>query len=466
MIVAKCPLISVIMPVYNGDDYFEFALASVLQQTWENFEIIVVDDGSSDPRRVERLCYSSGPKVKYFYQENTGVAGALQHGIRAMQGDIFTWLSHDDLFHPNKLKRQVEYFARLNNPDAILFSDYNLIDEAGVKVGEIRAPRNELVEAPQKAILNGRVNGCTIFIPRHVLESSPGFDERWRYTQDYRLWNELLKSYDFFHQPEILVDYRIHASQGSNNPEAIAEADELWIDMASDRTEFERVSMYGSSYQFFSKLADHLSASPYRVAEKWLRDRAATAVQESMLTTIFVDPVTTEQVIAFAETQMTPRHVRTEYLWRDQPNLPIWRLPPGKSGPINTMVKSVTKADFLNDCVRLSYGDYVTFAGPMTPKSAAEKVAGLVMLHHLGNTVGLTNLAAGTPIEPRDLLIFDSSPPFYALHNWIFHRIELTRGPAFRHDLIETGECGMLALLVAGSKPVGLFERSLVASVS
>jgi glycosyltransferase involved in cell wall biosynthesis len=52
MIAANCPLISVIMPVYTGDDYFEFALASVLKQTWENFEIIVVDDGSSDPRQV------------------------------------------------------------------------------------------------------------------------------------------------------------------------------------------------------------------------------------------------------------------------------------------------------------------------------------------------------------------------------------------------------------------------------
>lgn len=454
------------MPVYNGDDYFELALSSVLQQTWENFEVIVVDDGSSDPRKTERICKSSGPKVKYFYQENKGVAGALQHGIRAMQGDVFTWLSHDDLFHPNKLTRQVQYFGRLSNPDAILFCDYNLINESGVKVGEIRAPLNDLVEAPQKAILNGRVNGCTIFIPRHVLESSPGFDERWRYTQDYRLWNELLKSYDFFHQPEILVDYRIHASQGSNNPEAIAEADKLWVDMASDRTEFERVLMYGSSYQFFSGLADHLSASPYRMAEKWLRGRAATAVQESMLTTIFVDPVTSEQVIAFAETQMTPRHARTEYLWRDQRDLSIWRLPLGKTGAINTTVNSLTKADFLNDSVRLSCGDYVTFAGPMTPKSAAEKIAGLTMLHRLGNTVGLTNLAAGTPIKPRDLLIFDTSPPFFALHNWIFHRIELLRGPPFRNDLIETGDCGMLALLAAGSKPVGLFEPSLTASVS
>lgn len=106
------PLVSVIIPVYNGARYLRAALDSVFAQTYRPLEVIVVDDGSSDESGA---IAQSFPEVHYIRQENQGVAAARNHGIDAAHGDFYAFLDQDDLWTPEKLKLQIEYL--LNNPD-------------------------------------------------------------------------------------------------------------------------------------------------------------------------------------------------------------------------------------------------------------------------------------------------------------------------------------------------------------
>jgi glycosyltransferase involved in cell wall biosynthesis len=106
------PLVSVIIPVYNGARYLRAALESVFAQTYRPFEVIVVDDGSIDDSGAIAQSFSD---VSYIRQENQGVAVARNHGIEAAQGEFFAFLDQDDLWTSEKLKLQVEYL--LNNQD-------------------------------------------------------------------------------------------------------------------------------------------------------------------------------------------------------------------------------------------------------------------------------------------------------------------------------------------------------------
>jgi glycosyltransferase involved in cell wall biosynthesis len=280
------PRVSIIMPVYNGGSYFRMALRSALAQDYPDFEIIAVDDGSDDDGEVMRIARGGGPRVKYIRQSNRGVAGALNTGIEAMTGDIFCWLSHDDLFLPDKLRKQANYHQRLGDPDGILFSDYDVIGPAGELLQTVRADRQRLMKAPMLALLTGSINGCTLFAPKAVIKNAGPFEEHYRYVQDYRVWNRVLGNGEFYHQPEVTVQYRVHPEQGSHKPGAITEGDDLWIAMMEDRSEIERVQMYGSALRFYSELARHLEGSPYCRASKHAHKRAQQAISETRVTLI------------------------------------------------------------------------------------------------------------------------------------------------------------------------------------
>ena len=88
------------------------AIDSALAQTYRNIEIIVVNDGSNDNGETERIALSYGDKIRYFHKENGGVSSALNLGIQNMQGEYFSWLSHDDKYSPKKIENQVNALAK------------------------------------------------------------------------------------------------------------------------------------------------------------------------------------------------------------------------------------------------------------------------------------------------------------------------------------------------------------------
>src|SRR5579862_6874144 len=101
---AFLPLVSIVIPVYNGANYLRAAINSALAQTYKNIEVIVVNDGSRDDGQTDAIAKEYGDRVRYFSKENGGCGSALNFGIANMRGDYFSWLSHDDTYLPRKIE--------------------------------------------------------------------------------------------------------------------------------------------------------------------------------------------------------------------------------------------------------------------------------------------------------------------------------------------------------------------------
>lgn len=214
----KNPLVSIIIPVYKGANYLAEAIDSALAQTYKNIEIIVINDGSPDDGATERVALSYGNKIHYIFQKNGGVSSALNTGIREMKGEYFSWLSHDDLYEPTKIEKQVALIQEHN--DIILCSG-SLMDENRkpmphpVKTLEGRLNNIQLFNA---FLHDYALNGLGFLIPKHVFDEVGIFDESMRYLQDLDMWLRVLMhdKYTIVCQKDLLVITRIHRGQQTN----------------------------------------------------------------------------------------------------------------------------------------------------------------------------------------------------------------------------------------------------------
>ena len=113
------PSVTILIPVYNGSNFIKQAIESAINQTYTNIEIIVIDDGSTDKGKTEKAVKSFGKKVKYIKKENGGVASALNRGIKEATGEYISWLSHDDIYLPNKIEKEIEVLNNLADKNTI-----------------------------------------------------------------------------------------------------------------------------------------------------------------------------------------------------------------------------------------------------------------------------------------------------------------------------------------------------------
>lgn len=213
------PLVSIIIPVYNGSNYLKESIESALAQTYKNIEVIVVNDGSSDEGKTENIAISYGDKIRYFLKENGGVATALNYGIEKMNGDWFSWLSHDDLYLPTKIESQISKLVNndFNKKSTIISCKTGLIKENGEAIFHPKKFYEGFYcgEEMFKELCNGRIlGGCSLLIPKIALEKVGGFSAEYRFIQDWVCWVELaLKNNDFYLYEEELVKSRVHGNQ-------------------------------------------------------------------------------------------------------------------------------------------------------------------------------------------------------------------------------------------------------------
>lgn len=223
----KNPLVSIVIPVYKGANYLAEAIDSALAQTYNNIEIVVVNDGSPDDGATERVALSYGKKIRYIYQNNGGVASALNTGIREMKGDYFSWLSHDDLYEPTKIEKQV---ALIQGHNDIILCSGSLMDENRkpmphpVKTLEGRLNNIQLFNA---FLHDYTLNGLGFLIPKHVFYEVGTFDESMRYLQDLDMWLRVLmhSKYTIVCQKELFVITRIHKGQQTNTISNVFDVD-------------------------------------------------------------------------------------------------------------------------------------------------------------------------------------------------------------------------------------------------
>jgi len=238
------PKISIIIPVYNGSDYLSQAIDSALAQSYGNIEILVINDGSQDSGETERIALSYGDRIRYFAKGNGGVASALNLGIREMTGDYFSWLSHDDLYCPNKVETQVLNLKAIGQSRAILYSDYSVFSDCASEAKEIPLPEVPPDQFRYFITVNNSLHGCTLLIPRTAFDECGLFNAELHTTQDYDLWFRMAERFSFIHIPVTLVKARIHAKQGTFKMKklALTECDDLLKGFVDSLSESEMTS--------------------------------------------------------------------------------------------------------------------------------------------------------------------------------------------------------------------------------
>lgn len=216
------PLVSIIIPVYNGSNYVSEAIDSALSQTYKNIEIIVVNDGSKDDGATEQICLSYGNKIRYIYKANGGVSSALNVGIQNMKGVFFSWLSHDDKYESDKIEKQIEMLnVYKHNQPKVLLCESKQIDAYGNNIkGSLRHKRfASLGIYPAETVLEnlltqGAFCGCALLIHKSVFQKCGLFNEQLRYSQDALMWYKIcLMGFDLAYSPEICVCNRVHNKQ-------------------------------------------------------------------------------------------------------------------------------------------------------------------------------------------------------------------------------------------------------------
>ncbi|MFB3903307.1 MAG: glycosyltransferase family 2 protein [Acidobacteriota bacterium] len=212
------PSVSVVIPAFNQAGYLADAIQSVLAQTYSDYEIIVVDDGSTDETRA--VVESQGPGIRYVWQENQGLAGARNTGIREARGRYVALLDSDDAWLPSFLSSMM-WLAESRREATVFYCGVIYIDERGCDLpqsGHTRVlPRHELYET---LLRYNFLIPSTIVMDRSAIVSAGLFDPAFRRLQDWELWIRLLRQgRTFAGLDECLVRYRIHKRSLSTDPE-------------------------------------------------------------------------------------------------------------------------------------------------------------------------------------------------------------------------------------------------------
>ena len=202
------PTVSVVIPAFNASPYLREALESVMAQTYQDFEIILIDDGSTDD--TAEIAADYRPLLRYFHQENAGPAKARNRGIAEAKGKFVAFLDADDVWLPEKLEKQVRRFRA--EPDLGLVTT----GHQAFEVGRIHPPEKDkrklLFEGGNvaKAIfVHSNVATPSVMVPRAVLDEIGGFEEEIHIGEDDNLWIRIAASYPVALVDEVLVRCRL-----------------------------------------------------------------------------------------------------------------------------------------------------------------------------------------------------------------------------------------------------------------
>ncbi|WP_281356191.1 glycosyltransferase family 2 protein [Sphingomonas lacunae] len=199
------PSVSIVMPVYNGQTYLKSAINSVLRQSFTDFELICVDDGSTDrsPRILAAMA-KRDCRIRIVTQPNAGLPAALNRGFAEAVGHLHSWTSDDNMLRPNMLATLVE--ALKSKPDSdIVYAGYTVIDAQGRFI-RYQPPAN-----PEERLFTNPV-GAAFLYRREVTRALGGYDETLSGAEDYDFWLRAARQFTMTPVHQDLYLYRRHAA--------------------------------------------------------------------------------------------------------------------------------------------------------------------------------------------------------------------------------------------------------------
>ncbi len=210
----KYPKVSVVIPAYNHEKYVGEAIQSVLDQTFQDFELIIINDGSTDNTEAEILKFKD-ERIRYYSQGNRGLSATLNRGIELARGEYFNFLPSDDAFFPEKLEIQLKIFEE-DPALGLVFAYPQLIDAEGREIKDDLVAQWAIVPYETKEEIfpalfeRNFLSAPTALIKMDCFRRVGVFDESLKYAQDYDMWMKVLKYYECRLMKQPLVRYRWH----------------------------------------------------------------------------------------------------------------------------------------------------------------------------------------------------------------------------------------------------------------
>lgn len=239
------PKVSVVIPAYNAMTYLPETVESVLRQIFTDFEVLIVDDGSSD-HIAQWASQIVDPRVKLISQENQGLPGARNTGIAQAQGEYIAFLDADDLWEPTKLEKQVRCLD--DNPAVGLVHTWMvLVDEQGKSTGRVM-PSNAEGDV-WKQLAEKNVIACpSVIVRRCCFETVGVFDRSLRSLEDWDMWIRIATRYPFAVIKEPLASYRQLPSSMSKNCQVMEQSFHTVIERTFRSAPLELLYLKNRSY--------------------------------------------------------------------------------------------------------------------------------------------------------------------------------------------------------------------------
>lgn len=309
------PQVSVVMAAYNYGPYIGQAIQSVVDQTFLDWELIVVDDGSDDETEMIVRRFVGDPRIRYHRQENQGQPKAKNTGIRLSRGRFIAFLDADDAWMPDKLAKQLPLFE--NDPDlGVAYTGVSLMDEDGISIGQLplRMVRGRILEIAIKRTIPPFSSSI---VRREIFDDIGYFDEELPLAIDFDLWLRAATKYRFDYVDEPLLLYR---SGHANLSRRAKERRELVLKRILPRF----ISEYGGQRLLSRRSIAEAYADTYVNTAESLRDHSllrafgwnlrACAKSPWMLQTwkSLLRTCVPRQVLHFAKTTVRGRGFRSE----------------------------------------------------------------------------------------------------------------------------------------------------------
>jgi len=201
-------LVSIILPVYNGENFLKESIDSVLAQTYKNFEFIIINDGSTDRSDLIIREYLINSKIKYISRENKGLVATLNEAILICKGDYIARMDQDDICYPTRVKSQLD-FIKKNDID-VCGSSYEIIDESG-RIKNIVNAFNEHFEVIISAMLVPFAHPSVMFRNIFKTKGLKYGNKKITFAEDYDLWIKMIQiDLKFGNVDDILLKYRVY----------------------------------------------------------------------------------------------------------------------------------------------------------------------------------------------------------------------------------------------------------------
>ncbi len=299
---------SIIMPVYNGEKYLKEAIDSVLEQDYESFELIVVDDGSKDNSKelIKEYC----DKVIYIYKNNGGTPSAYNLGISAATGRYIAFIEQDDIWMPKKLSQQIEFLDKHTSFGMVYSPVYLLREEITSKQSDINHQDMEGEYGFKEFFIKNRILNCSsVLLKREAIQKAGMFRTDLKLAFDYDLWLRVSAHFKIRNLGVPMVKYRIHEDNLSKDDDELAAAEGQLYSLLHWISDKEKINEVGRE-----KFMDRILESYHRVAWDHALNNNRKSELDYLLKAVKTCPMNLQAWKKYAWRSLTP-NIRKRLTW-------------------------------------------------------------------------------------------------------------------------------------------------------